>query len=622
MKRMISILLLLSAFIVSAQQKPQHLPSQLKNIGLSRSETKDNPSLLQQAIESPSTQKLLLPSEANIGETRFDLQTNLSLQNRIYRFEDGTVGASWTMGFSGGEYPERGTAYNYFDGTSWGPEPSTRIESVRTGWPSYVPVGAEGEAVIAHSANGYLVMNKRSTKGSGSWAQTFFNAPAGHGLYWPRMVSSGSQKNTLHLLAVTEPTNQGGTSYLGLDGALLYSRSTDGGQSWEIKDSILPGLTSAEYRGFDGDMYTWAEPKGDTIAFVVSDYWLDMILMKSTNGGDSWSKTIIWENPYPFFDKSNPIVTDTFYCPDGSIHLAFDKDGLVHIVFGVNRAHADGVENFWFPFIDGVGYWNETMPAFVSPNFKYTMQPDTLYNHGNLIGWTQDINENDSLDFLPGSIEILGKYYISLSSMPQLLIDENEDMFLIYSSVTEGYDNGIQNFRHLWGRALFHDNTDWSGFVHLTGSIVHNFDECVFPSLAPLSDNNLYFIYHADEEPGLSVSGDEDAPTDNRVVFSSTPKTDFGVGMDEPASLPGSAGEFFPNPTNGESQVSLFLNAKANITIKVYSLSGQLVKEYNQGMISAGQHLLSIDVHTLPSGMYFCGIIINEQEISRKLIKK
>ncbi|MBN3036696.1 MAG: hypothetical protein JW861_14015, partial [Bacteroidales bacterium] len=80
-------------------------------------------------------------SEEQIGTTRYDHQANGTLSNRITMFDDGAIGAVWTMGFQEPSFPDRGTGYNYSDGTSWGPLPTQRIESVRTGWPTYAQAG-------------------------------------------------------------------------------------------------------------------------------------------------------------------------------------------------------------------------------------------------------------------------------------------------------------------------------------------------------------------------------------------------------------------------------------------------------------------------------------------------
>ncbi len=60
------------------------------------------------------------PEEEQIGDTRYDDQANASIQNRIYLYDDGTIGAAWTRALVDGTWTDRGTGYNYFDGNLWG----------------------------------------------------------------------------------------------------------------------------------------------------------------------------------------------------------------------------------------------------------------------------------------------------------------------------------------------------------------------------------------------------------------------------------------------------------------------------------------------------------------------
>jgi hypothetical protein len=124
---------------------------------------------------------ILNPEEDTIGNTYYDLQTYASCQNRIYVYDDGTIGATWTIGMNPSAFADRGTGYNYFDGTSWQPWPTARIESQRTGWPSYAPFGINGEIIVAHysgTSSGVkgLVFSKRTNKGIGDWAFLIFTA--------------------------------------------------------------------------------------------------------------------------------------------------------------------------------------------------------------------------------------------------------------------------------------------------------------------------------------------------------------------------------------------------------------------------------------------------------------
>jgi hypothetical protein len=111
----------------------------------------------------------MLGDEAEIIETIYDLQTNSTVANRFVVWDDGTMAAVCTRGVEspgGFAFPDRGTGYNYFDGSSWGPKPSTRIESKKAGWPSITKWGANGEFVVSHQGGGnpLLLLKKRDKR--------------------------------------------------------------------------------------------------------------------------------------------------------------------------------------------------------------------------------------------------------------------------------------------------------------------------------------------------------------------------------------------------------------------------------------------------------------------------
>lgn len=568
---------------------------------------------------NPSVSTKLTPQEAIIGTTRYDLQTNSTCMNRIWLYPDGTIGAVWTQGLVDGSFSDRGTGYNYFDGTSWGSQPGTRIESVRTGWPSYAPYGATGEAILSHdfATTGGLVLSTRSTKGSGTWSQSTHQGPAGHiDLAWPRMVTSGTDYNTLQVISITKSTVNGGTPYMGLEGAILYSRSSDGGLSWNPQNIILPGMESTDYAGFPADAYAWAAPVGDTLAFIVGDNWFDLFMMKSTDGGTNWTKTIIFEHPYPLFDETTTLVLDTPTVCDGSMGITLDKQGNAHVVFGLMRVlntDLTDAQTSYFPFTDGVVYWKEGEAPFS------TLDIDSVDTRGNLIGWMQDLNLNDTIDFIGGS-ESIGLYFASLNTQPNITVDDEGSIFVVWSGLTEGKDNGIQMFRHIWGRAKYATSTDWSGFLDLTGSIIHNFDECVYPVIAARSDDNFHFIYQADEEPGLHIQGDEDAPTDNSIIYTLVPKADFGAGFANHNPAFAKLSEIYPNPSNGQASIDIELDQARKLRLEVLSLTGQLHLSSDEGLLQQGMHTLCFDTQNLSAGVYFVNVSSGKSSVTKKLI--
>ena len=173
--------------------------------------------------------KTVSSSETLIGTTTYDLQSNGAVQNRIVvNRSTGAISAGWTISQQyNTTYADRGTGYNYFDGMSWGPQPTDRIEGTRGGWPSILTMGSGKEASITHNTDGsYIHMAHRPNTGTGAWDSQILSTQDSTGTYqymiWNRSAIGGLNDNTIHMIAVTASATFGGPLFNGLDGALVY----------------------------------------------------------------------------------------------------------------------------------------------------------------------------------------------------------------------------------------------------------------------------------------------------------------------------------------------------------------------------------------------------------------
>ncbi|HRY32363.1 MAG TPA: sialidase family protein [Bacteroidales bacterium] len=550
----------------------------------------------------------LAPVENNIGETRYDLQTNQSTQNRIYMYPDRTMGGVWTRGLVEASFTERGTGYNYYDGSVWGPSPAQRIEPLRTGWPSYFPFGPEGEMVISHTDVAGLSIDWRTNRGSGNWDHAILAGPPGAvDISWPRAVTTGATHNTIHIIACTY------VPYQGQDQALLYYRSPDGGTSWDKQHVILPGMTASDYLSIGGDAYAFADPRGDTLAFVVGDNWIDLFLMKSTDGGNNWTKTVIFQHPYPLFDEPSTLVLDTPTVSDGSLAIFLDHQGKAHVFFGLMRVLNTDLtdqQTSYFPYTDGLAYWKEGMPTMT--NISY----DTLDANNQIVGYTQDINGNDTiLEF-----DDLGTYYLSVTSMPNATIDEEGKIFLFMTSVVEGKSNGSQNYRHIYTRLSEDNGETWGPFIDINSSLTHNFHECVFPSVSPRTDQNVHVLYQLDEEPGLSVRGDSDPYGDNTILHVALPKSDYGLGTHELSPSGFTVSNPIPNPVRHAASILVELDRPASLTATLTDVTGRIIQEHSYGTQTPGKHSIDIDCSRLSRGLYLLTFTVEGEKQSTRLL--
>jgi len=578
----------------------------------------DPPGILKEynpAVQSP----LREITDYQVGSTVYDKQSNYMVSNRIqYYHEDNTIGLAWMKGDLPNDFDDRGTGYNFFDGSSWLSDPSARIEGEKTGWPTYAPWGAEGELVVAHLPHG-LVMSKRPQRGVGSWTtSTICQEPADP--TWARIITSGTNHDTLHILASSFD------AYMGQDKALLYFRSPDGGDTWDIPGIVLDGTGSDFYTFVQQDSYAWAEAKGNTLAFVCCSAWHDMFIMKSTDGGDNWEKTVVWEHPYPYFDFE-VTLTDTFFCVDNSASIAIDNAGMVHVSFGINRVvHNETGTGYWlFYLVDGIGYWNEDMETFSDdldalcpPQYEY---PNTeLVEDYNYIGWTQDVDGDGEIT-LYNFDDVYYYNTIGLSTMPCISVDDEGRVFIIFASTTETYHNFQHNYKHIWARA-FGEESGWTEFVHVSSDIVHMFDECVYPILATNSTDYLHLIYQADATPGTGVD-EEHIYQENRMTYARVNKYEFfpwDIKDNQEKAAPLVVSQNYPNPATDVAFVNVTISVSDELKLEMRNMAGQTVLSMNKGLVYAGNHLFTINIKELSAGIYFYTVNTGNQSVTRKMI--
>jgi len=559
---------------------------------------------------------MLAPNEHVIGATFFDSPTNKLLAHRIIRHEDGTIGVVWTMGEDFPSFPNRGTGYNYYNGSEWGPIPENRVEDFRAGWPSYASFGSNGEVFFSHDfATGEIYYHTRDDKGLGDWNVNLFSYLSGPDMVsHAKVITTGPDNNIIHLLANSY------SDYLGQTMAMLYSRSQDGGLTWDIENVVLDGTGIDYYGGLIRDAFVLAEERAGTIAILAGYPWRDLFMLKSSDQGETWDKTVIWENPYPFFDW-NVTITDTFFCMDNSASIALDSEGKAHVVFGINRVLHDspGTQYWLFPYVDGIAYWNEDMETF-SKDIHSLAPPDYGYTNSemiqdyNYIGWMQDINGNGTIDL---NDDIFYYRQHGASTMPTISIDEQDRIFVIFSSTTETYEYEFFNYKHLWARAYEHGF--WGPFVDLTEDIAHIYDECIFPVLASSSDNNIHYIYHVDNIPGLGQLGDHDF-VDTKIVYGSAPKTDLLTGIHDSDRPEEWCLKLNPNPTSGTFHLRYLIDDIGYLIAEVYAVNGVKVKTLMREYQVPGEHKQTFDISDLPNGIYFIRLQAGKQVETAKVI--
>lgn len=586
-----------------------------------------------------------------IGTTQYQLQTNSSICNRMVKNPDGTIGATWTMSQSSGTtWPDRGTGYNYYDGSTWtfgtapfgtssAVGPTAAIEAVRTGFTNLGVTSGGAEVVICHeTAVAAIHIDNRPVKGTGSWTSA---AIAGLPDTWARLAVGGTNGHTLHV--ISSSGLGGGTAMItfhGQTGSVNYSRSLDGGVTWDKLRTIIPAIDSSNYLGFGGDSYS-IDARGDTVAIALGGFDVDVILLKSVDNGTTWTKTIVKRFPIPMFDAATMMtdtiptdgVADTLESNDASVEVLLDNQGKAHVWYGLMRVLCDvpgtatGQGMSYFPSTQGLMYWNENMGSAAPVMITSVLD----INVDGLLNVDYDNSGGGLLGF--------GQYQTSLTSFPSAGIDASGKLYLSYSGIFEGInDQGTpvpgagssapgKSYRHTYLMRSDDGGVNWCSPIDITDpdipSGTYDYYEAVYGSMAKRVGNNVDIIVQQDNSPGHGVStatSPDPQSTAADILYYKVPVADLacGAGVNNKVESVSSV-SMFPNPASSSVTLKFAVNKVSKATVKIYNALGQEAASFDNESIVNGT-CLTINLSTYKRGIYFVNSSIDGKTFSQKLI--
>ena len=590
--------------------------------------------------------------------TNYDLQSNGFVADRMYRFEDGTVGvvATWSQLAN---LTDRGTGYNYFNGTGmlfdFDENPvSARVESEKTGWPVYTQYGPNGEIIVAHTGT-RLTYYTRENKGEGEWTSHYIPNPEelespATDLTWPKVATSGENHEIIHVLGACQDDDNLADSYL------YYSRSTDG-ETWTT--TFIPTLEDWEHTIYGSDYYALAA-NGNTVAILlVGNPNAHGYVIKSDDNGETWKQIKYWNNPYAELDwetDENSIFEKehSMYGPETGA-ICIDNNGIVHCAFSAMSFYHDQLGTGYYRrlgiSIDGIFYWNETMgtleaPEWTCPDDDYVMPSDP---HNVFRLWwpagedsdyiTRNVVDNNAVGFLIEYSSEIGDlvyyeddytdYWTGTSVLPSICVDESGAIAIGYSSPDpERTSNDGHLMRSIYVSYLeapYHMGDHYGEVTEEVGDVyyimarlqdaddfLHSYDEAV-ALCSPQNTTNLefWYSYQADDTPGFYIGNSalQSGATEN-YIWATMLKPDLeGFEVNEQATAMNTQMEIYPNPVVNQLNVRLENEAE----ISVYNIMGQNVLNM-QGVKGVN----TINTSDLTSGVYF----ISAGTVTQKFIVK
>ena len=479
--------------------------------------------------------------ESVVMITNYDLQSNSSLGNRIATWADGSASIVATWDHSGStSYPDRGTGYNYFDGSGFGEMPVARQEFIRSGWPSVAPCG-EGEVFASHATG--VNVYYRPVKGQGEWLQLANFSSID--LVWPRIATSGPVGQYIHVVASDEEYVNG--TYVR---HMYYIRSTDRGQTWSdvVEVPFVNNDADGDYRNqLSSDKYVMAA-NGDNVAILFGGYNTELFYVISHDNGATWEKqivaplpveglhAIVLEEDYP--DGDDEII----YNCDGSHSIAIDDNGTVHVAFALFAWQPAGGSTYtlWKDLNHGIVYWNsgyvneegghEILGSLELGNLNLLADADG-HKHLHVTGHEVD-EDGDGVWNASDNNRPWGNRTKGHSTTPGISVDDQGDVAIVFSTLSEVRTNynGYHN-RSAFVTLKDHVGNWFDNAVNLSEGLNH-VDDDVYPTFAATNSYNgtFWLGYSADDVQGLYMDDSNDGMlTENRI---------YAVNLD-PSNLPG-----------------------------------------------------------------------------------
>lgn len=646
----LSVALSFGVFAQNATRLPQgfrkaEVPASVKNKTLKvpfRDATMDNGIPFNKTISSrltapqPSTiSAASFVDEYLVGLSFYDLQTNASISNRIVKNDDGSFAVAWTYSpayDSPEAFPQRGTGYNYSpDGLTWqfpyvpgsSQGPATRIEGTRTGFTNIINTTSGAEMAIAHTGTS-MALTSRPVKGTGAWTTTYPWGTANNDT-WPKAIAGGNDM----VYAIFQGSGTSAVPAFGQDGPMFFSRSTDGGVTWSAKDTI-PGTGASEYLGFGGDDFA-IDAKGNTVAIVLGSQLTDLMLLKSTDAGVTWTKSIIYKNPCPFLDLNMTTpsdsdldgIIDTLDGHAGDAAVLIGDNDLVHVTFSDFRWYYDGAGDGtynYFPSTDGLEYWNDNM----GQNGYY------------YITGAEDLNGNGELDVpLDETCSAVGlawgNYRGGITGMPSMSLGTDGRVYVSYQTINELADTGTyhQSHRHVYIISTADNGQTWTYPYNIVPTIADGGDgenqEAVFASLAKQTDNMIYILYQRDVAPGhaLATAGtcddDNNSGNPSDIVFTRIDAATM-VGIKNPVSNDLFMTQSYPNPTTGLAYFNIETSTAEDMIITVTDMLGKVVYSEVRNNVPAGVTTISLNTGDWNSGLYNYSVTSGSKKGSRQIV--
>jgi hypothetical protein len=207
-------------------------------------------------------------------------------------------------------------------------------------------------------------------------------------------------------------------------------------------------------------------------------------------------------------------------------------------------------------------------------------------------------------------------YGVGLTTGPQIGIDADDHMYVVYAALAPAYSDGTNFYRHLYANSTVDGGTTWNGIKDLNTDIQFSFSECVYPAVAPVVNQKIQVVFQEDDVPGTGAGNENfmDHMDFDKSFFVGIPRAESAAGF--------SVSQNFPNPAVRSTRFIVRLDQSSNVSVTVTNPAGQIVSHSEPGIMNSGNNLVTVDLSGLTGGIYFYTVQVNDRKVTHKMVVK
>ena len=207
--------------------------------------------------------------------------------------------------------------------------------------------------------------------------------------------------------------------------------------------------------------------------------------------------------------------------------------------------------------------------------------------------------------------------------------------FMVANSGTAGYhlvkvvdDDGAGGSP---GTALFSDS------VAASAAVAGSYNNVPLPTPLIITSGGFYVGWFENGDTASAIGTDQGLPLSNRnyeiiggnwATFRNNLSEDLminvnieqSLGVSNPDKNSLTLGQNFPNPANDKTTLNYSLQKAGNARVTLYSMLGTQVDAISLGKVPAGEHNLTINTASYPTGIYFYTLTVDGASSTGKMV--